>query len=86
MWDAISGPSCPPERAYFPINVFILGQQGLGAASDKVVVADGAQIWFLMTVGPWSRDTDLFVGGNRSRLRSMGEFKVVDIILSWGLG
>lgn len=40
-----------------------VGQQGLGKVSDKVVVADSAQIRFLMVISPRSRDINLFVGG-----------------------
>lgn len=54
------------RRPAFPVHGFIVGQQGLGTASDKAVIADGAQIWFLMVIGPQSQDTDLSVGGTRT--------------------
>lgn len=49
------------QAAHLPYK-WLYEQQGLGTASNKVVIADGAQIWFLMVISPQSRDTDLFVG------------------------
>lgn len=48
------GQAAHLRRPAFPIHGFIVGQQGLRTASDKAVIADGAQIWFLMVIGPQS--------------------------------